>query len=189
MKCKVCGRELKGKGNICKNCYNEKQKQKALDKDTNLIYEIKSAYKPGYEMLKIIDFLVIGLIVILSVATYQKIWLDIIVSIVLIALLVAWLTYRRNKVAQKSLSFYDTKIVYKASNEKEKTLLYKDLNDLGYYQNWKQKAAKVGDIRLMPANSIVVMQGISMPDVDNIMEEFENVKDIVRERINVEVKE
>ena len=64
MKCKVCGRELKGKGNICKNCYNEKQKQKAIAKDKKLIYELNSTYKPGYELLRIIDALIIGAIII-----------------------------------------------------------------------------------------------------------------------------
>ena len=188
MKCKVCGRELKGKGNICKNCYNEKQKQKAIEKDKNVVYELNSTYKPGYELLRIIDALIIGIIVIMSVMIYNNILMDIVTIVLLLAMLIGWLTYRRNKVIQTSLTFYETKVVFK-SKDKEKTLLYKDLNDLGYYQNWKQKTCKTGEIRLLPANSIIVLQGINMPDVDNVVEEFENVKDIIRERINVDVEE
>ena len=188
MKCKVCGRELKGKGNICSNCYNKKQKEKAISKDKNLVYEIQAQFKPKYELLKMADYIVISIILILATLLYGNILLDIVIIAAVIACFAAWLIYRKNKLSKTFLRFYDTKVVLNIK-DKEKVMLYKDLNDLGYYQTWKQKISKMGDIRLMPENSIVIMQGINMPDVGNIAEEFENVKDIIREKVSVEVKE
>ncbi len=181
MKCKVCGRELKGKGNICTYCYNEKQKQKRLDKDKNTNLVINSKYKPIYEFLKIVDFIILGIIIVMSCFVSENV-LAIIASIVLLlAALVVWLLYRRNKIANTSMIFYDTKVVVK-TKDKEKVMEYKDIADISYYQSWKQRICKMGDIRLMPENSIVIMQGLNIPDVGNVVKEFEKVKEVIAEK-------
>jgi hypothetical protein len=181
MKCKVCGRELKGKGNICTYCYNEKQKQKKLDKDTNVVLEIKPKFKPIYELLKIIDFVVLGIILILALFVEGNALHIILTIVVLLALLIIWLVYRQKKLAATSMTFYDTKVVVKTKS-KEKVMTYKDINDISYYQNFKQRICKMGDINLMPEHGIVIMQGLNISDVGNVVKEFEKVKEVMAEK-------
>ncbi len=185
MKCKVCGRELKGKGNICTNCYNEKQKQKELSKDKNLKYEIKPTFSPGYELLRQVDAMVIGIVLLLSIIISGQILYILLVVALEVAALTGWLYYRKNKLENTSCKFYDKKVVLKV-RDNEKVLEYKDLRDVGYYQTWKQKLHKLGDIRIMPANSFTIFNGINIPDVKYVLDEFEKVKEIIEERVNLE---
>ena len=182
MKCKVCGRELKGKGNICTYCYNEKQKQKVLSKDTNVSLEVTGTFKPFYELLKIIDFIILGIVFILSCFVTGNVLAIIGSIVVLFALLIAWLIYRRKKLLNTTMTFYDKKVVVK-NKDKEKVMEYKDISDISYYQNWKQRLCKMGDINLMPEHGIVIMQGLNISDVGQVVNTFEKVKEVVAEKV------
>ena len=116
MKCKVCGEELKGSGEICTKCFNKQQKEKELARDTELLYEIKPTFKPLNELSRLGDAIIVAIIIVVCISIYYKALGTIIALVVLFFVAAAWFRHRRRVIKATSCKFYENKILYNAYN-------------------------------------------------------------------------
>lgn len=188
MKCKICGAELKRDGDICNKCYEKYKKEEELEMDTRQLYQLKSTFVPGYEIWKWGEYILFGVILLLALLSTQKVAVFFGCLIVFIAVIVGCLKFKKKKIQNTTCTFYEKKIVYN-SNGKEKILLYKDIKDMGYFEDFSQKLFKVGDIRIYPENAILITSAINIESVRNVKEEYEKVKKIVQEQIRINTEE
>lgn len=182
MKCKVCGAELKKDGDICNKCYEKLVKEEEMNVDQKVLYTLKMKYIPGYEIFKIGDYLIFGIILLLALISTKQMQAFIVALVFIVAFILIMLRMKKIKAQKTTCTFYETKIVYKSKN-REKTILYKDVKDVGYYETFSQKLFKLGDIRIYPENGIFITSGINIENVKNVKEEFEKIREVVKNQI------
>lgn len=186
MKCKVCGAELKKDGDICNKCYDKlvKEEEMNIEQNQKALYILKMKYIPGYEIFKIGDYLIFGIILLLALISTKQMQAFVLALVFILAFILIMLRLKKLKAQKTTCTFYETKIVYKSKN-KEKTILYKDVKDVGYYETFSQKLFKIGDIRIYPENGIFITSGINMENVKNVKEEFEKIREIVKKQMQI----
>lgn len=182
MKCKVCGAELKKDGDICNKCYEKLVKEEEINMDQKVLYTLKMKYIPWFEIFKIGDYLIFGIILLLALISTKQMQAFVVALVFIVAFILIMLRIKKLKAQKTTCTFYETKIVYK-SNSREKTILYKDVKDVGYYETFSQKLFKLGDIRIYPENGIFITSGINMENVKNVKEEFEKIREVVKQQI------
>ena len=170
MKCKVCGEELKGSGEICTKCFNKQQKEKELARDTELLYEIKPTFKPLNELSRLGDVLIISVIIIVVIAINFKVLGAIIALVVLFFAAAAWFRHRRRVIKATSCKFYENKILYK-DNKRKKVYTYRDVKDITCYQStFENLLTKYGDITITTND---FFERITIKDVANARDEID----------------
>ena len=175
MKCKVCGAELKGNGEICTKCFNKQQKEKELSKDTELLYEIKPTFRSAHEVMRLGDALIVSLILIFILGMYYGAIAFIIALVVAFFAAAAWFRHRRRVIKATSCKFYENKILYK-DPKKKKVYTYRDVKDITCYQTtFEALFTKFGDITITTNE---FFERITIKDVANAREEIEKIKQI-----------
>jgi Ca2+/Na+ antiporter len=186
MKCKICGAELKKDGDICNKCYEKIKNQEELNGDTNVLYQLKRKYVPGYELIKMGDFLILALIVLLAVLAGKQFLAFFIILIVFIIITFLILKFKKDKAENTTCTFYEKKIVYN-SKGREKIIEYKNIKDIGFYQTFSQKIFKIGDIRIYPEGGVLITSAINMENVKNVKEEYEKMSEVVKKQMGLEI--
>ena len=136
----------------------------------------------GYEFIKMGDYLILGILVVLSMLATKQILAFFICSVIFAAIVILVLRGKKNKVETTTCTFYEKKIVYK-SKDKEKIIEYKNVKDIGYYQTFSQKIFKIGDLRIYPESGVLITSAIDMNNIKNIKEEYEKIKEIIQKQM------
>jgi positive regulator of sigma E activity len=186
MKCKICGAELKKDGDICTKCYNKIKKEEELKTDTNELYKLKRSYVPGFEIIRMGDFLILALIILLAVLASKQYLACIILLVIFIAIAYLVIKQQKKKAEKTTCTFYEKKIVYN-SNSKEKVIEYKNVKDIGFYQTFSQKLFNIGDIRIYPEGGVLITSAINMENVKNVKEEYEKMSEVVKKQMKIGV--
>ena len=175
MKCKVCGAELKGNGEICTKCFNKQQKEKELAKDTELLYELNPTFKPIHELGRLGDALIVAIIIIVVVTmNYGALAFGLLI-VLYFFMAAAWFRHRRKVVKATSCKFYENKILYK-DNKKKKVFTYRDVKDITCYQTtFETLFSKFGDITI---STNELFEKITINDIANAREEMNQIKTI-----------
>lgn len=180
MKCKMCGAELKRKGDICKNCYDEYVKQEALKSENEqVMFSIKRKYNPKFNVCKSVDLILLEVIIALASFSAYGTGLGILATILCIIVFGAWMFFCKKRAVGTKTVFYETKLKYKAKYmfvDKEEIIPYDDIKDMAYFQTKSQKMFKIGDIRFYTKG---FLSGLTISDIPNIEESFEKMKDII----------
>lgn len=175
MKCKVCGEELKGSGEICTKCFNKQQKEKELARDTELLYEIKPTFKPLNELSRLGDAIIVAIIIVVCISIYYKALGTIIALVVLFFVAAAWFRHRRRVIKATSCKFYENKILYK-DHKRKKVYTYRDVKDITCYQStFENLFTKYGDITI---STYELFERITIKDVARAREEVDKIKKI-----------
>ncbi len=136
----------------------------------------------GYEFIKMGDYLILGILVVLSMLATKQILAFFICSVIFAAIVILVLRGKKNKAETTTCTFYEKKIVYK-SKDKEKIIEYKNVKDIGYYQTFSQKIFKIGDLRIYPESGVLITSAINMNNIKNIKEEYEKIKEIIQKQM------
>ena len=136
----------------------------------------------GYEFIKMGDYLILGILVVLSMLATKQILAFFICSVIIAAIIILVIKRKKNKVETTTCTFYEKKIVYK-SKDKEKIIEYKNVKDIGYYQTFSQKIFKIGDLRIYPESGVLITSAINMNNIKNIKEEYEKIKEIIQKQM------
>lgn len=182
MKCKICGAELRKEGDICKKCYAEYVKdgevKKDLKNEKNILLRLHRKYIPSYQLTRYGDYYVLAIIIILSLIAQKQYLLTILAAIAMIVGLCAVLAYNKKKAINTVCTFYDKRVVWKYKDE-VKSMDYKDLEDVTYYQNFFQKRFDLADVQFRPVKGTYIINGFEIKNVPNFKETWEKVCDIV----------
>ena len=180
MRCKMCGAKLKKEGNICKNCYQEyKDDQKLRENNEEEQLSIKRKYSPKFNLLKNGEIILFVIIIILAGFSYYNTITAILITILTIFAFGAWMFFNKKRAMGTKITFYETKLKYKAKYplvDKEEFIAYNDIKDMAYFQTRSQKMNKIGDIRFYTKG---FLNGITIHDIPDIEENFEKMRDII----------
>lgn len=182
MRCKMCGAKLKKEGNICKKCYQIYKKEQELKENNEPeVFSIKRKYSIKFNLLSNFEVIVFALIIILSGYSYYSVWIGILITILTLVAFGVWMFYNKRRALGTKITFYETKFKYVAKYwfvNKEEYVAYNDIKDIAYFQSHSQKICKIGDIRFYTKG---FLSGLTMHDIPEIEENFENIKAIINE--------
>lgn len=113
--CKICGRQLEAKGDICTDCYEGLLEEEENQKDDKVLYTIKAQYKLGYEIMKtpFMFFLITVLIISLIVTSFQSnIVVGILYSFISIGGFFLYFLLKKIRIESRVIELYKYKLVY-----------------------------------------------------------------------------
>ena len=181
MRCKICGRELKRDGDICRNCYEKQKKQEILmSNNEEEIFRIKRKYSPKFNLLKNGEVIILLIIVILAAFSAYNTILAILITLLCIVLFGIWMFYNKIRAMGTMTIFYETKLRHKTNypfSNNEELVAYDDIKDMAYFQTRSQKICKIGDIRFYKKDGF--LSGLTIHDIPDIEENFNKMKDII----------
>lgn len=181
MKCKICGAKLKKEGDICKNCYEKKMKEKELEKDVKEVLKIRRKYLPAYEITRLTEIIVIFILATLSLLSlkyFLQAFLTLIILTVLIAVIL--LIEKRLAIGTKC-TFYEKKLKYNFDFlfiHTERIIEYENIKDVSYYQNRKQKQYDLADLCVYVKYTGLI-GGVNFKNLSNATENLEKIKQVV----------
>ncbi len=205
MFCKKCGAEINDSARFCPNCGydrlgNNTAVKKNIIEDNNILFQLKPTFNLLYKMLTEIGKAIFYLFVICYVFTgLYKLWfiypvtilftLGIILLIIAIKLYFEYMQYK-----DLEYNFYATKIEYKDGylNKEEKELKYKHIREVTMTQNVLERICNIGTIRIYTNassgyvgrgshNSMRGKNGIFIHCVENVADNYNNIKEIIDE--------
>lgn len=185
MRCRICGAKLKKDGDICNVCYKEFQEEEELKKDTVQKLSINRKYLISYEITKCLEIIVIcllaGVLCFLSGGILEALGAF---GILAVILGVSMAYSKRASIGTKVI-FFEKKVVYTKKflifND-EKTIKYSDIRDITYYQTFRQKKFKLGDLCIYTKEIIPGLgyfNGCHIHNVENIDEVLKQIGEIV----------
>ena len=184
MRCSICGTKLKKEGDICSNCYKEFQEEEELKKDVKEVFKIKRKYLIKYELIKCLWVIVIFVLCMAIFLLGKKFGEFFITFFVLALILGVWLFINKRIANATTVTFYEKKVVYRFKLgfiERVKVVKYKDFSDVAYFQTFKQKGYKLGDLCFYAKGLLgaSLLSGFQIKDVENIVETTQKVKEII----------
>jgi hypothetical protein len=185
MRCSICGAPLKKEGDICSNCYKEYQEDEDLKKDVNETLKVKRKYSITYEFARYIGIIIVFLIVIVTFFM-TKAFLEGFLSVLIFLIVMGFLLFVDKRIANGTrATFYEKKVKYKYKFlfiKKNKTIKYKDIKDITYYQTLRQKRYGYGDLCVYAKGSIpgaTLLNGFQIKDVENVEEVMNKLREII----------
>lgn len=170
MKCRRCGAELRRKGDFCPKCYKEISEEEELKNDVTPIITVKRKYKPGFHLKQRWDVILIAILTIGTCISYGHYLAAVIVTILAIALLLAYLAFEKYLTMKEKIVFYEKKVVKHSEVPiigGIREISYKNIKDIAYYQQTlRQKRANMGDI-VIYVKYTGYFGGIRMNNVEN----------------------
>ena len=85
----------------------------------------------GFEFIRMGDYLIFGILIILLMLSTKQIMAALICTLVFVAIVMLVLKGRKAKVENTTCTLYEKKADYK-TKDKEKVIEYKDIKDIGY---------------------------------------------------------
>ena len=187
MRCKMCGKELKKEGDICKNCYEKYKKEQNLRADNEQeIFRINRKYSPKFNLLKNGELIALVLIIILAGFSYYTKLVGVLIMILCLVSFGVWMFFNKKRALGTKTIFYETKLKYTAKYplmNQEEIIAYDEIKDMAYFQTRSQKFFKVGDIRFY-LNGF--LNGLTISDIPNVQENFNKIKDLINSTRKVE---
>lgn len=180
MKCKICGAELKKKGDICKNCYEEyREIEKLKTINEKELFKVNRKYSPKFNLLKNGEIIVLLLIIIFAGFSSYNTGIGILIAFLCLVAFGLWMFFNKKRAMGTKTIFYETKLKYVAKYlfvDKEEIIAYEDIKDMAYFQTRSQKICKIGDIRFYTKGFLA---GMTITDIPNIEENFNQMRDII----------
>ncbi len=143
--CKICGRQLEKKGDICTDCYEGLIEEEENKNDLKVLYTIKAQYKLGYELLKTpFTFLLIAILLIFSIiVSFQNNLLTGIFNLIVYStFVVLYFVINKIRIESRTIELYKYKLVYNRrfhfKNHYE--VRYKDIEEV-QYENLDKKSS------------------------------------------------
>ncbi len=185
MRCKICGAKLKKEGDICANCYKEYQENEELKKDTNERLKLRRKYSISYEITKYI-FLIIVFILAFIVSLAAGGILEALLVILIFAIVMGGLLFIDKRIAMATkATFYDTKVRYTFKFlffNVDKTVKYSNIDDIRYFQTYRQKRFGYGDFCIYTKGVIPgsgFLNGFQIKNVENAEEVLKQISEII----------
>lgn len=183
MKCRICGAKLKKDGDICNICYKEFQEEEDLKKDTNQKLCVKRKYLISYEITKRLELIIVFILALLLCLLSGGILEGLAVIAVGILVIGLFLAYSKRAAMGTQIIFYEKKVVfikkYLFFNE-EKTIKYSDIRDVTYFQTFRQKKFKLGDLCIYTKETIPGLGYFNGCHISNIENTDEVLSQIVQ---------
>lgn len=185
MRCSICGAKLKKEGDICTNCYKLVQEEKNLEKDTNVVFELKRKYGIAYEINKytwVFIILILSSFCCFAVGNIMAGLLCILLLAIVIGFLLFW--DKRLSMATKAV-FYETKVVYTFKFlffDTEKTVKYSNIKDIKIFRTFSQRKYGYGDICIYANGTFpgaTLLNGFQIKNVENVDETVRTIIDLV----------
>lgn len=185
MRCKICGAKLKKEGDICANCYKEYQENEELKKDTNERLILKRKYSISYEITKyifVIIIFILAFIFLLVSGEFLEAFLVIVIALVVMGILL--FLDKRIAMATQAI-FYDTKVNYTFKFlffNIEKTVKYTNIDDVRYFQTYRQKRFGYGDFCVYAKGAIPgtgFLNGFQIKNIENAEDVLNQISEII----------
>ena len=185
MKCRICGAKLKKAGDICSVCYKEFQEEEELKKDIVQKLSINRKYLISYEITKHFEIIVICLLAAVLCFVAGGIFEAICALLILVIIVGGLMAYSKRASIGTKLVFYEKKVVFIKKflffND-QKTIKYSDIRDVTYFQSYRQKKFKFGDLCIYTKEAIPGLgyfNGCHIHDVENISETLKQIGEII----------
>lgn len=185
MRCTICGARLKKEGDICKNCYKEYQEDELIKADKKEVLKIKRKYSINYEITKYSELIIIFIIcfvIFLLTKRFLEAFFIILIAAVVFGILLFW--DKRVAAATKAV-FHEKSVKYTFKFlflDTDKTVKYKDITDIVYYQTFRQKKYGYGDICIYAKGAIpgkTLLNGFQVKNIENVVERVQEIKNII----------
>jgi hypothetical protein len=190
MRCKKCGAVLKQAGELCPKC---SQKEKELKADKNVLLKINKKYSLKYILTEKLFELYIIFFILILFCIYGKNIAWGVLFVILFAIIVISILAISKRIAKKtSLTFYETKVVYKGKMlfwDTKRVLGYEEIKDIvitqgaSWFERFFQKMFKIGNIYVYPKKGNIISNGIRLEIVDNIDEVIEKIKNVAGDKL------
>ena len=182
MNCKICGAELKNKGEVCKNCMNKMMNEKRMKDDNKEIYVLKSKFKIGYELLMKIESIGIALFVIIILLSLGGEYTR--YGLVAIPFFLIWgivyLLFRKIKIESRKCVFYKTKFIYtyRKIRKKQVVISYDNVKEISYQDPTIGKMFNMGNIIITINSKNLLKRNIFIDAVEDVEKAFLELKKI-----------
>lgn len=113
--CKICGRQLEKKGDICIECYEGLIEAEENENDTDILFSFKAKYSFIYEIMKApLTFILITLLLLFAiiVAFQTNITTGILTLIVYTGLYILYFLLQKIRIQSRKIDLYRTKLIY-----------------------------------------------------------------------------
>lgn len=135
--CKICGRQLEKKGDICIDCYEGLIEEDEDQNNTEVIYTIKAQYKFGYEIMKApFTFLLIAILIIFSiiVSFQNSVLTGILNLLVYLGAFVLYFLINKIRIESRTIELYKNKLIYtrKLHLKNRYEVRYRDIEEVQF---------------------------------------------------------
>ena len=186
MKCKMCGAELKGKGELCNNCMNQIMKEEEAREDTLKIFEFKRKFVIGYILSQHIESVIIAIIMSAVLIYSSTKFLFESISFLVLVIIVETLIflYERYKINNSKCTFYVTKLIYEKIvffKKREIEISYSDIKRISYNKTRFEKIFNLGTIYIKSNTKNILDRNIYIDSVRDVEKVFETIKENLSE--------
>ena len=169
MKCKMCGAELKGKGELCNNCMNQIMKEEEAREDTLKIFEFKRKFVIGYILSQHIESVIIAIIMSAVLIYSSTKFLFESISFLVLVIIVETLIflYERYKINEKIVFF----------KKREIEISYSDIKRISYNKTRFEKIFNLGTIYIKSNTKNILDRNIYIDSVRDVEKVFETIRE------------
>ncbi len=185
MRCSICGAKLKKEGEVCSVCYKEFQEDEELRKDKKETLKFKRKYSINYEILRYMEIIIIFILCMFGFLISGSIG-EFFITLFSLAVILGVLLFWDKRVANgTTVTFYEKKVVYRFKFfifNTTKVVKFTDIDDIVFYQTFRQKKMGMGDICIYAKGSIPganLLNGFQVKDVENLTETLEKIKEVI----------
>lgn len=193
MRCKRCNGFIKDEGDLCENCKKEIQREKEMEKDTNILLKVRQKYSPKYILTrKLFEVYFIFLLLFIFCFSNNNIFQGIIYALILIFIIFCTLIIFKKNSKKNYIAFYETKVVFEGKvffRSVKRELAYSEIKDIvftwgtGWFDRFFQKLFKLGNIYIYPKRGNIFSSGMQLEIVENFEKIMEDIKNIAGDKI------
>lgn len=186
MKCKICGANLTGDGDICENCYKQYNEEQELKEDLNEQFVIKRKYSISFNLYRYFWIFIIIILSVIICLTGKEILpaIELILGgAIILGLLLFW--DKRISKATKAV-FYEKRVVYTFKFlffDTVKEVKYENIKNITIFQqSMLQKRFGYGDICIYAKGSfpgVSLLNGFQVKNVENANETLNIISQLV----------
>lgn len=113
--CKICGRQLEKKGDICINCYENLIEEEEKEQDNEVLFSFRAKYSLIYEIMKtpFTYLIILILIVIAIIAGFQtNLLTGFLTLVVYLGLFILYFLLNKIRIESRKIDLYRTRLIY-----------------------------------------------------------------------------
>ena len=135
--CKICGRQLEKKGDICINCYENLIEEEEKEQDNEVLFSFRAKYSLIYEIMRgpLTYLLILTLIVIAIIAGFQtNLLTGFLTLIVYLGLFILYFLLNKIRIESRKIDLYRTRLIYtrKLHLKNYYEVRYKDIYEITF---------------------------------------------------------
>lgn len=181
MKCRICGKNVENNNDLCKDCVNNAEEEKVA-KSKSEVLTIKRKHLLKYEFLR---YFYLYVIFILAGAMTEK-SSGMILSLILLLFTVGFLLFWNKRISRATTcKFYSRKIDFKCKFwiiDRQREILYKNLDSVNKEQTFLQKIFDLGNIYIYAKKGNLLTTGIEIKNVPNFKKTYEKINELIEEK-------